>query len=470
MNLKVIQGALIAVIILGSGYLVWSFINSPFGVPEGRLPEIRNAVKSEKLATIIGEYSDIVSYNDVKFSPNRMQVLYRVYEGERNAGTFKVFFVLGDEVQKKYNFVSEDVFFLPDGESIVYIAEENGENFLVLGDKEGQRYPKIKSWDLYASNDMRRFAYSVIDGDRRFVVVDGKEGKSYDLISDYSIVFSPDSKRLAYIAKEDDQEFVVINGEELRRYDEVDKIVFSPDSQRVAYTAFKDGKWFMVIDDNESSKKYDYMTLKIIFSPDSKELAYVAGRGNVFSSQSEAFLVVGDKEILINYNLEEGPVFSPDGNSIAYIKRQSDGMSLVLDGKESKKYYWIFAEPIFSPDGKRVAYIVGAEEEESDEDYLDDVYFAGKLPNRFVVVDDKEEKSYDNFITGELVFSTDSQHVAYVAIEYTENSDPKAFNVVNGKEGKIYDMIWDLSFIENDKYLEYGARIGDELWWLTDEL
>lgn len=464
---KLLQGALIAVIILGSGYLAYSFV--PL---ESDVPEIRNAAKSEKLATILDEYSDIVSYNDVKFSPDRTQVLYRVYEGERNAGTFKVFFVLGDEVQKKYDFVSEDVSFLPNGEDIAYIAEENGENFLVLGDKEGQRYPKIKLWNLYVSSDMKRFAYSVIDGDRRFVVIDGKEGKSYDLISDYSIVFSPDSRRLAYIAKKDGQEFVVINGEELGRYDEVDKIVFSPDSQRIAYTALKDGEWFMVIDGNESSKKYDFMTLKIIFSPDSKELAYVAGRGNVFSSQSEAFLVIGDKEVQIDGGIEEGPVYSPVGNSIAYIKDQSDGMFLVLDGKEFKKYYWILAEPIFSPDGKKVAYRVGAEEDYTEEDYL-----AGKAPSRFVVVDDKEEKSYDDF-AGTPVFSPDSQYVAYAAIEYAENyyTNPFAvvnynvFTVVNGREGKIYDMIWDLNFIENGKYLEYGARIGNELWWLTDEL
>ncbi|HLA36860.1 MAG TPA: hypothetical protein VJZ02_00155, partial [Candidatus Brocadiales bacterium] len=79
---------------------------------------------------------------------------------------------------------------------------------------------------------------------------------------------------------------------------------------------------------------------------------------------------------------------------------------------------WIKNTLTVSPDGKRVA------------------YWAQVGNKRFVVVDGKEEKQYDDIVAGTLIFSPDSKRVAYGAIVGN-----KWFAVVDGKEEKQYDGI-----------------------------
>lgn len=420
---------------------------------------------SKKLATIIDEYSQYIGGNDIYFSPGGTQVAYRGSEGSRPQGNFRVFFILGDEVQKKYDFVSESMFFLPDGKGIAYIANEADKSFLVSGGEEGKKYPKIEEWNLVASPDRKLFAYSVRGDDKKeFVVINEEEQKKYDKVKQLSIVFSPDGKNIAYIAGQSGKEFVVLNGKEGRQYDEVYGVVFSPDSQHVAYGASENDKWFVVRDEKESVK-HDYISLthryRISFSPDSQNLVYIASTGDYWGGDS--YIMLNDEKIEAVDSVEKGPVFSPDGNSIAYIARGkspegANEMYLVLGGKEQKKHYWIWTEPVFSPDGKRVAYVAGEDE----------------INTRLIVVDNVGGKHYDSVLIQQLpVFSSDSKKIAYIAIEYDGHGDEydvSAFVVVDGTERKKFDFIWNPVFSKDGKYITYGARKGNELLWVVDGL
>jgi len=42
--------------------------------------------------------------------------------------------------------------------------------------------------------------------------------------------------------------------------------------------------------------------------------------------------------------------------------------------------------------------------------------------------------------------------------------------VINGEESESYDDIREPIFSPDGRYVCYGARIGNELWWVVDEI
>lgn len=131
-------------------------------------------------------------------------------------------------------------------------------------------------------------------------------------------------------------------------------------------------------------------------------------------------------------------VASPDSRRIGFIV-QRDGLRFVaVNGVEGKGYRRV--GPItFSRDSKRHFYIA----EQSD----------GKL---VVVVDEVESEPSDDFGTGSVQFSPDSQRVAFVTVR-----DGKWRAVIDGKEGTPYDRIYKLRFSPDSKRVAFvGKRDG----------
>ncbi len=82
---------------------------------------------------------------------------------------------------------------------------------------------------------------------------------------------------------------------------------------------------------------------------------------------------------------------------------------------------------------------------------------------RFVVVDGREEKQYDGIVTDSVIFSPDSQRVAYGA-----GVNNKQFVVVDGKEGQPYDSIVAIGggriVFDSADSLHYLAQKGDDIY------
>ena len=144
---------------------------------------------------------------------------------------------------------------------------------------------------------------------------------------------------------------------------------------------------------------------------------------------------------------------SPDGKHVAYVVAVSRGYFqgirrlLVVDGEKERPYDDIAeGSVIFSPDSQRVAYqaIVGSW--------------------CFMVVDGKEEKQYDGIAT-EPIFSPDSRRMAYGA-----RVGNKWFVVVDGKEEKHYDDIarGTLTFSPDSKRVAYGVKEGNKWFVVVD--
>jgi len=194
--------------------------------------------------------------------------------------------------------------------------------------------------------------------------------------------------------------------------------------------------------------------------PESVKLKGQEGRSHT-SALVEKRRTISEKIVgqLDSSAIRESLASSPDLRRIAYVSRVGAKQFVVVDGKEGKHYDGIgkgiltqgqqaayFGAPIFSPDSSRVAY--AARE-------------GGKW---FVVVDGKEEKSYDDINALTLIFSPDSHRVAYVV-----GVGAKQSVVVGGKEEKPYDWIGDLLFSPDSRRVAYWAGVGGKRLVVVDD-
>lgn len=132
----------------------------------------------------------------------------------------------------------------------------------------------------------------------------------------------------------------------------------------------------------------------------------------------------------------QSPVFSRDGQHLAYFTRRDQKWVVVVDGQTGPEYDDVSENnPIFSPDGKRLAYA------------------AQKGQKHLVVVDGQKGTEYDEYGEGSLIFSPDGKHVAYGA-----QKGQKWAVVADGQASTEYDQfIKGSTILSTDGVLEYLA-------------
>jgi len=147
--------------------------------------------------------------------------------------------------------------------------------------------------------------------------------------------------------------------------------------------------------------------------------------------------------LYVTPNPEYIHVESPNGGRDAYIAQSSSKRFVVVDGKEGKVYDQT-DELKFSPNGMRVAYRARSGFKE------------------LIVVDGIEGKPYDG--VHDLIFSPDGERVAYIA-----RSDSEDFFVVDGKEEKKYDQVDEFQFSPDGKRIAYMASSGGKWFVVVDD-
>ncbi|MFA5387542.1 MAG: hypothetical protein WCX23_02955 [Candidatus Paceibacterota bacterium] len=168
-----------------------------------------------------------------------------------------------------------------------------------------------------------------------------------------NVYFSPNGASVILIVKKLAQEFIFINGQIGKGYDDITGCRFNGSGSHFFCIAAASKKKAVLIDGQEG-KQYDSLIKNPVFSPNGEVLAYVAGTG------LNKILVLSGQEKPFPYNLSGDLVFSSDSEYLAYIVSKDSSKFLVVNDQELQIEQGAFFELFFSADNKKIFY--GAKE------------------------------------------------------------------------------------------------------------
>jgi len=374
------------------------------------------------------------------------------------------------------------------------------------------------SW-VWQNDALQHHAYGGRRAKTSLMIIDGKEATDFGEVG--SPVFSADGKRLAYAVKRQKEWRMVVDGGEGPACNDIGAPIFSVDGSRLAYGAKMDKHWTIVEGANTGPKFMDISPP--YFSPDGKRLAYWAKRQTKKGpGGSEVYvineLVVADEKEGQEFDAVGPPVFSPDSQHLAYwAKGKKKDRVVIVDGQPKFQFEEILAGPQFSPDSQHLVYVdwrdggfVGAVDGKSVAEskapgrgsLLIGKYFAGQISfssdSRHVayvvgwggenywegattrakqraVVDGHEQNLYDTFRL-DLTFSPDSRHFIYLVHGGVNKDKNKSTVVIDGREAKLYDDVFGGAFRDaeagdsSQHAFVYIAREGRKFYRVTQPL
>jgi hypothetical protein len=248
-------------------------------------------------------------------------------------------------------------------------------------------------------------------------------GKPLPGFREETVTVSPDGKRVAYVAGQVGNIFVP-----------------SPAPPPLLPVAVEAGKGrVQVVLDGVTKYAFAWVTLPV-FSADGQHVAYTGGIG------PRTTIVVDEVEgkpcLKVAPCVSIGAaVFSPDGRHIGYPEKRHKLFSMgprwriAHDDAEGHDYDRV-GHPVFSPSGEGIAYIAWDEKD------------------GLLVIDAKETKAVKADALGDPRFSPDGRRIAYTARRGKE-----FFVVLDGKPGDVYDQV-GLPRFHPDGRLTYAARRG----------
>jgi hypothetical protein len=308
------------------------------------------------------------------------------------------------------------------------------------------------------------------------VEINGVAQCQYDAVS--GLTFSMDSRLVAYVARRNHAWFVVFGEKEMETYADIGKTspVVSPDSQHVAYTAcLARGSWVAVLDGAVIGGPYEgFSPGGLLFSPDSKRIAYVIKDGNAWT------VVVDRHKRWTHMNiLQMSLTFSPDSKQLAYIacekekaflRRERTVAMLVVNGvkntawlhDESSDRHGVSNEIVFSPDSQRIAYCVTRDGQSTwIMDGAPQVWVNGLVSGWRANPDWRHFPDYGKVSCRPrtLSFSPNSQHFAYAG-----NDRGQHLLIYDGKPHGLHAGILNMPIIFSPDSLQvaYGAEEDGE--------
>lgn len=297
----------------------------------------------------------------VRFSPN----------GEHLAWTWardsKAFVVIDDIEQNSYLGVdSHTLVFSPDGQHVCFFVNsydtgklKKGKAWLVLDGKDQKQYDMRDGFEYLVSPifspDSQSVVYLAKEGKDYFLVWNGNESKRYRG-GIYNMIFSPDSSRIIYRYYDpQNSEFQAVlwtkDGERDLASEGVTYAVFDPISSEVISCIKKQNKehWSR---GGKDDPEFD-MVLDPIFSPDGKHMAYAAYDETVTKPKKKNWTVVVDGQKgetvgwVVGPGLDDGsetfrqPLVCFDSNdSFHYLAWIEEGLYMVdekIISKDPKK-------------------------------------------------------------------------------------------------------------------------------------
>ncbi len=351
------------------------------------------------------------------------------------------------------------------------------ESFLLL---DGQKRVHDAVRDFVFSPDGASWSYVATQGPRSFVVVNGKAGAEFDEIA-APLLFTRGTGGLAYAARRDRAWRVVVDGAEGEPYDEVGELVLSPDGKTAAYAARRGDAW-RIVHGTDEGPAYDEVK-RLLYSPEG---------GLAYAARKEAkWDVVHGKDLLQGFEFVQEISFGTyDRRRLVAAKRE--GAWWILHGPTplrcvSKPWF-----PTTDAKGRRVYVSKEAGEasilrvEGRQAEAWDDIRDLRLDPRGEILLVGQRRKSVFIVrgetaapVVGEIfdvpLVSESGESIAYVSrVRRLPQPGPKVdpfgidgkWSVIfNGRKGEEFDAIDRLVMDPAGNRVEYGARLGSDLWW-----
>ncbi|MEO6908932.1 MAG: hypothetical protein ABI210_13685 [Abditibacteriaceae bacterium] len=356
------------------------------------------------------------------------------------------------------------------------------------------------------SPDSKHFSYSVPDGKKWRMVIDGKTESAYDAVG--FPVWSPDSSKMSYVAQQnrkffvingnqksqpfeavrdlqyngdgsslaaivqkDNKDYLWIDGQLKSSADQIEQLVWSAHGAHFALAARDGGAWRIFHDNLPPTKAVETVQLLTI-SPDGQHIAYVgtvSGEfvvqqdGNKPPASSKTQLLIADEKTLESHNeagyTYTGIKYSPDSQHLAWTAGYfgqvvaplpiippppnfptggATGMHVFNDGKIGPGYTNVSA-PVWSSDSAHLAY--GA------------VQVSGNSVAKYIITDGEPSSPYSDVT--QPAWNPTSPELAYAMVP--DSSRGQSLVINNGKESPKYDTVSDLRFSADGKYFSYLA-------------
>ncbi len=406
------------------------------------------------------------------------------------AGTSGVFrLVVDGDVVSTMPLAPVQAVFSPPGDHLAFVemdepAGRSGQRRIVIDGTAGPWFSGTRNAPgaMQFSPDGRRFAFQGVGvkGQARWVVDDQPQQWTYE-VRDLSLArlrgigvverpllacFSPDSRRFAYAADVLGKGVAVLEDDVAGpRFTRVGMPVFSPDSHRLAYIAETSSKTFSVVVDGAPWPDWRASWVSDpVFSPDSRRVAvtFLMEEGGLLRKRRMAGCVV-DGRILAVLDGDDvrKPMFSPDGDRVAWLIGSGDVFEVVVDDSAQQGAHVALSAPVFSAAGE-VAYAVTVMPEGRVTIMVggrlgplaDDVHGSHSIMARF---------EYPRTGQANIPFalSPDGGHVAWAGV-FREDMRP----VLDEQVGPPFDLLLDWAFHEDGRVVWWAQR-ADTVYRVT---
>jgi hypothetical protein len=439
------------------------------------------SIRRETLPNFVGDYQGMVQF---AAAANGFRWAYRTRLGNEE-------FVVVDGVREKaFDKVSMPVW-SREGRHLAYVATSNGKSSMILDGTPGPEFDAIVSLIPEFDRSGNHLTYAIRRAGKQCVIIDGQVSIGHDRVS--YVTFSQDGKRFAYATEDNGRSCMIVDSQAQKSYAQIGDPFFSPDGKHLAYSASNShGFWqagqFIVVDGLEDPS-YDSVTIPDLRTNGTIMYAAVKDKVNYYSINGTPHAItgamVGDPLLCGNhlayqatlgkkgFAVLDGKVspmyddiasiqFSPDGVDWAYSAKTGNTWQIIFNGRAGPAYDLVLYNVVFSQNSRHWA------------------YWATNQNKQFVVSDGKPGPKYDLSPSySRLIYSRDGEHQAYVACR-----NRKEVMVVDGREEAavdglirdqpllpLFDSYYDIPpfFTGDDMHIIYTEETNAKAWVLVDD-
>lgn len=340
-----------------------------------------------------------------------------------------------------------------------FVASKDGKQCVVFNGKEGELYDSVRSPLITAEG---RIVYAA-QRDAKWFIVSGNKVSQALNTTDPSLFVSPDGKRIAFVEQNSATKKLNLcvcsstlkDFARGREYDEINDVGNNPSGSHLVCRVVKNGKGAVVLLDfrqpgcaEKESAWYEQVG-NFAISNNGEHIAYFGLR------EGKHYLVTGKNEWpCTDYAMLFDIAVSDKGN-VLYTGAIKQSIILSLNGKVLTDRRESIDYLTFSDDSNHSFFVAGPCPLIPTEKPVEFAY---------LVVDGHESKKYDKVVSPR--FAPDNSHIVFRA-----RTEGKRFVAVADKAGKIvkehspYEAVWDFKFSPDGKYVGYGVKKGQELWW-----